>query len=75
MRNGTGISSVNDGKIAYTQEEAKEKHQGGGQEQGQAQGRTSEQEHQHVRKQGRREGQGDYPPAPPPHYLLYVSPL
>ena len=29
MRNGTGISSVNDGKVAYTQEEAKEKHRGG----------------------------------------------
>ena len=29
MRNGTGISSVNDGKVAYTQEEAKEKHRAG----------------------------------------------
>ena len=29
MRNGTGINSVNDGMVAYTQEEAKEKHRGG----------------------------------------------
>ena len=28
MRSGTGISSVND-EVAYTQEEAKEKHRGG----------------------------------------------
>ena len=29
MRSSTGISSVDDGKVAYTQEEAKEKHRGG----------------------------------------------
>ena len=29
MKSGTGISSVNDGKVASTQEEAKEKHRGG----------------------------------------------
>ena len=29
MRSGTGISSVNNGKVAYMQEEAKEKHRGG----------------------------------------------
>jgi len=29
MRSGTGISSVNDDKVAYTQEEAKENHREG----------------------------------------------
>ena len=37
MRSGTGISSVDDGKVAYTQEEAKESIDPGG---GQAQGRV-----------------------------------
>lgn len=77
MRSGTGISSVNDDKVAYTQEEAKEKHRGGD---------RSRDKHRVGHRNRNTSTCGteaeerdlDYPSAPPapaPHYLLYVSPL
>jgi len=76
MRSGTGISSVNDDKVAYTQEEAKESIDPGG---GQAQGRVGHR-NRNTSTCGTEAEERDLdypsaPPAPAPHYLLYVSPL
>ena len=76
MRSVIGSSSVNGGKVAYMQEEAKEQERG--------RGDRSRDKHREGHRNrntstcGSEAGERDKgitPLPPPPHYLLYVSSL
>ena len=77
MRSGTGISSVNDGKVAYTQEEAKEKHRGGdrSRDKRRAGHRNRNTSTCGCTAEARRErGTVGLPPCPPLPIICYMSP-